>query len=79
MGIEPKSLMILSQEEGGIRLVMGEVIPKRKIRMVPRTELAQALIDGAESPADIEDAKEGIRQLGLDPADFESKFGPVER
>jgi AbrB family looped-hinge helix DNA binding protein len=74
MGIEPKSLMLLSQEGDGIRLVPGEVIPKRRIRMIPREELAQALIDGADTPEGIEDAKEGIRELGLDPSDFTSKF-----
>ena len=41
MGIEPKSLMLLSQEGGEIRLVPGEVIPRRQVRMVPREELAQ--------------------------------------
>jgi AbrB family looped-hinge helix DNA binding protein len=74
MGIEPKSLKLLSQEGDGIRLVPGEVIPKRRIRMIPREELAQALIDGADTPEGIEDAKEGIRELGLDPSDFTSKF-----
>src|SRR5579871_4035338 len=47
MGIEPKSLLILTQEGDELRLVPGEVVPKRKLRKVPREELAQALIDGA--------------------------------
>jgi AbrB family looped-hinge helix DNA binding protein len=74
MGIEPKSLLILSQEAGEIRLVPSMVVPKRRIRKIPREELAQALIDGALTPDGIEDASEGIRELGLDPANFASKF-----
>jgi AbrB family looped-hinge helix DNA binding protein len=70
MGIEPKSLMLLSQEGGEIRLIPGEVIPKRRIRMIPRGQLAQALIDGATTPEGIRDAHEGIRELGLDPAEY---------
>jgi hypothetical protein len=42
--------------------------------MVPREELAQALIHGATTPEGIEDAKEGIRELGLDPVGFTPKF-----
>jgi AbrB family looped-hinge helix DNA binding protein len=74
MGIEPKSLMFLSQEGSEIRLVPGEVVPKRRIRTIPREELAQALIDAAVTPEGIEDAREGIRELGLAPANFTSKF-----
>src|SRR5579862_7542046 len=74
MGIEPRSLLILSQEDGGLRLVPGEVVPKRRVRMIPREELAQALIDGAVTPSGIEEAKAGIRELGLDPADYKAKF-----
>jgi|ERR1022692_4568507 AbrB family looped-hinge helix DNA binding protein len=74
MGIEPRSLMLLTQDGSEIRLVPGEVIPKRRVRIIPRAELAQALIDGATTPEGIEDAKEGIRELGLNPADFTSKF-----
>jgi len=74
MGIEPKSLLILSQEGGELRLVPGEVVPKRRIRMIPREELAQGLIDGAITPEGLQDAREGIRELGLNPDDFQSKF-----
>ncbi|HLK16472.1 MAG TPA: AbrB/MazE/SpoVT family DNA-binding domain-containing protein [Fimbriimonadaceae bacterium] len=70
MGIEPKSLLILTQEGDELRLVPGEVVPKRKLRKVPREELAQALIDGAVTRRGLKDAREGIRELGLDPADF---------
>ena len=72
MGIHPKSLMLLSQEGDGIRLVPGEVIPKRRIRKIPIEELAQALVDGAITLEDMEDAREGIRDLGLDPDKFAS-------
>ena len=41
MGIAPKSLMLLSQARDEIRLEPAEVIPKRKIRKIPREELAQ--------------------------------------
>lgn len=39
-----------------------------------REELAQSLIDAAVTPEGIEDAREGIRELVLDPANFTSKF-----
>jgi AbrB family looped-hinge helix DNA binding protein len=74
MGIQAKSLLILSQNGKELRLVPGEVVPKRRIRMIPREELAQGLIDGAISHDDIEDAREGIRELGLDPDDFHGRF-----
>jgi AbrB family looped-hinge helix DNA binding protein len=74
MGIEPKSLLLLSQDGGEIRLVPGEVVPKRRIRIIPREELAQGLIDGATTPEGIADAREGIRELGLNPDDFVCKF-----
>jgi len=74
MGIEPKSLMIISQVGHELRLVPAEVVPKRRIRIIPREELAQALIDGADTPEGIDDAKEGIRELGLNPDDFTAKF-----
>jgi AbrB family looped-hinge helix DNA binding protein len=74
MGIEPKSLMILSHEAGELRLVPGEVVPKRRIRKIAKEELAQALIDGADTLEGIEDARQGIRELGLSPDDFKSKF-----
>ena len=48
--------------------------PKRRIRTIPREELAQVLIDAAVTPEGIEDAREGIRELGLAPANFTSKF-----
>jgi len=74
LGIEPKSLLILSQEGGSLKLVPGEVVPKRRVRLIPREELAQGLIDGADTPEGIEDAREGIRQLGLNPDHFKSQF-----
>jgi hypothetical protein len=74
MGIEPKSLLILSREGEELRLVPAEIVPKRRIRRVPREEIAQALIDGAMTPEGLEDARAGIRELGLDPADFTSHF-----
>ncbi len=49
------------------------IVPERKIRMIPREELAQALIDGALTPEEVQDSLEGIRQLGLDPTDFNSR------
>ena len=73
MGIEPKSLLILSQEGDELRLVPGEVVPKRRVRMIPREELAQALIDGAVTPGGVKDAQEGIRELGLDPANYKPR------
>lgn len=74
MGLVARSLLLLSQDGDEIRLVPGEVVPKRRVRTIPREELAQALIDGATTPEGTADAKEGIRELGLDPADFTSKF-----
>lgn len=74
LGIKPKSFMLLSEEGGSIRLVPGELIPKRKMRTIPREELAQALIDGADTPAGIADARQGIIELGLDPDNFISRF-----
>lgn len=74
MGIGPKTVLILSQEGDKLHLVPGEILPKRRIRMIPREELAQGLIDGALTPRGLEDAKNGILELGLDPADFTSKF-----
>jgi len=74
MGIEPKSLLILSHEGEELRLVPAEIVPKRRIRRVPREELAQALIDAAMTPEGLEDAREGIRELGLDPAQFTARF-----
>ena len=74
LGIKPKSLLILSQSGGEIRMVPGEVVPRRRVRIIPNEELAQALIDGADTPSGVEDARAGIRELGLDPADFKSKF-----
>jgi hypothetical protein len=54
-------------------LVPGEIVPKLRIRKVPREELAQALIDGAITPAGLEEAEAGVRELGLDPAEFTPK------
>ena len=51
-------------------VVPGDVSPKRQIRMYSNEEIAQALIDGAVTPAGVEDAKDGIRELGLNPDDF---------
>ena len=73
LGLSPKSLLILSEEKGEIRLVPGEVVPRRKVRMVPREELAQALLDGAISAEGLKDAEEAIRELGLDPAQFKPR------
>jgi len=73
MGIGPKSVLILSQEGDEPRLVPGEIVPKLRIRKVPREELAQALIDGAITPAGLEEAEAGVRELGLDPAEFTPK------
>ncbi len=73
MGIEPKSLMLLTQEGDEIQLVTGEVIPHRRVRQVPTKELAQALMDDATTPEGIADAHEGVRQPGLNPDDFKSK------
>jgi len=70
MGIEPKSVMILTQVGEELRLVPGEVVPKRRLRRVPREQLAQALMDAAETDEEIADAREGIRELGLDPSAF---------
>ena len=74
MGIEPRSLLILSQENGGIRLVPGEVVPKRRVRRIPREELAQGLIDGAVTAEGVKAAREAIAELGLNPDDFASRF-----
>jgi hypothetical protein len=38
--------------------------------MYTNEQIAQALIDGAVTPAGIEEAKAGIRELGLNPDDF---------
>ncbi|MFZ4508190.1 MAG: AbrB/MazE/SpoVT family DNA-binding domain-containing protein [Fimbriimonas sp.] len=75
LGIEPKSLMLLSQEGGEIRLVPGEVIPRRRVRMVPREELAQGLLDAAVTPQELEDAREAILELGLNPDDLHPAAG----
>ncbi len=82
LGIEPKSLMILTQDDGALRLVPGEVVPRRRVRVIPKEELAQALIDGADTPGGIEDAKKGITELGLNPDDFTNPSqakSPTER
>lgn len=75
MGIEAKSMMLVQQDGNEIRLVPAEVVPRvRKIRKIPREEIAQGLIDGACTPEGIQDAREGILQLGLNPDDFKSNF-----
>jgi AbrB family looped-hinge helix DNA binding protein len=74
MGIGSESLLILSQVGDEIRLAPSEPVPARRVRIVPREELAQALIDGAITPEGMEDAKAGIRELGLDPAEFTPNF-----
>jgi hypothetical protein len=51
-------------------MVLAEVVPKRRIRKVPREELAEALIEGALKPEGLDDAREGIREIGLEPANF---------
>ena len=70
MGIEPKSLLLMCQDGGELRLMPGEVRPKREVRMYSNSEIAQALIDGAATPEGLIDAREGIRELGLNPDDF---------
>lgn len=50
MATERRSLLILSQQGEELRLVPAEIVPRRGIRMVPREEPAQALIDGPSSP-----------------------------
>ena len=74
MGIEPRSLLILSQNGSEIRLVPGEVVPKRRIRKIPREELAQGIIDGAITSQGVEAAREAIGKLGLNPDDFRSSL-----
>ena len=73
-GFGAHTLFILSEDGDDLRLVPAELVPTRKIRKIPREELAQALIDGATTPEGIKDAKDGIRELGLDPSDYSSKF-----
>src|SRR5262249_39217541 len=74
MGIHPKSILILTVHGEELKLVPGEAVPRRRVRKIPREELAQALIDGADTATGIDDAKQGIRDLGLNPEDFKSKF-----
>jgi len=79
LGIEPKSLLILSQNGSEIRLVPGEVVPKRRIRMISNEQLAQGLIDGAVTSEGMQDAREAIKELGLNPDDFHSHSGEFMR
>ena len=69
-GFGAHTLFVLFPDGDELRLVPGELRPKREIRMYSNEEIAQALIDGAVTPAGIEDAKDGIRELGLNPDDF---------
>ena len=73
MGIEPKSIMILSQNGHELKLVPGEVVPKRRVRMIPREEIAQGLMDGAFTPEELEDTRQAIRELGLNPDDYKKQ------
>ena len=73
-GFGAHTLFVLFPDGDEMRLVPGEVRPKREIRIYSDDEIAQALIDGAVTPAGIEDAKEGIRELGLNPDDFHRKL-----
>ena len=70
MGFGAHTLFLLCPDGGELRLVPGELRPKREIRMYSNEEIAQSLIDGAVTPEGIEEAREGIRELGLDPDNF---------
>jgi len=74
MGLEPRSILLLSQEGGEIRLIPGEIRPKREIRMYTNEEIAQALIDSGVTPEGLVEARQGIIELGLNPDDFHPNF-----
>lgn len=69
-GYDAHMLFALVPEGDELRLVPSEIRPRRKIRLYEKEEIAQALIDGAVTPSGLEDARQGIRELGLDPDDF---------
>ncbi len=73
-GFGAHTLFVLFPDGDELRLVPGEIRPKREIRIYSNEEIAQALIDGAVTPEGIEDAKEGIWELGLDPDAFHPKL-----
>jgi bifunctional DNA-binding transcriptional regulator/antitoxin component of YhaV-PrlF toxin-antitoxin module len=70
-GFGAHTLFMLVPEGDELRLVPCELHPRRKIRMYSNEEIAQALIDGAVTPTGIEDARQSIRELGLDPDSFQ--------
>ncbi len=69
-GFGAHTLFVLFSEGDEMRLIPGEVRPKRETRMYTNEQIAQTLIDGAITPSGVEDAREGIRELGLNPDDF---------
>ncbi|MFZ4507350.1 MAG: hypothetical protein ACOYON_06605 [Fimbriimonas sp.] len=69
-GYGARSLFVLIPDGDELRLVPGEIRPKRESRVYSREEIAQTLINGAVTPEGIEDAKLGILELGLNPDDF---------
>ncbi len=69
-GYGAHTLFVLYPDGDELRLVPGEIKPKRETRIYTNEQIAQALIDGAVTPAGISDAKQGIRELGLNPEDF---------
>ena len=69
-GYGAHTLFLLLPDGDELRLIPAEVRPKREIRMYTNEQIAHALIDGAVTPAGIEEAKAGIRELGLNPDDF---------
>ncbi len=70
-GFGAHTLFALFADGDELRLVPSELRPKREVRMYNNDEIAQALIDGAITPEGIEAAHAGIRELGLDPNDFQ--------
>lgn len=69
-GFDENTLFLLIPEGDELRLVPGEFRPRRETRIYSNEELAQALIDGAVTPEGTAAAREGIRELGLDPDAF---------
>jgi bifunctional DNA-binding transcriptional regulator/antitoxin component of YhaV-PrlF toxin-antitoxin module len=69
-GYGKRTLFALIEEGDELRLVPGEIVPKRETRMYTNEEIAQSLIDGAVSPEGVRAAREAICRLGLDPDEF---------
>ena len=69
-GFGAHTIFVLFPDGDELRLIPGEVRPKRTIRMYGNEEIAQALIDGAITPEGTKAAHASIRELGLDPNDF---------